>query len=400
MRILVITQYFYPENLRINDLCKSLTDRGHDITVLTGKPNYPHGSFFNGYSLFKRSNEKIDNINVYRANLIPRGSGNGFMLFLNYMSFLFFGFFKLFSIKGKYDRIFIYAPSPITVGYLGVIAAKLFNAKPFLWVHDLWPESVKVAGGIKNKFLLMLIDLMTRSIYSFYETILVQSPSFKDYLINQSVPDYKIIYYPYYAESFYKKVKKNEDIKKLFPVGTNILFAGNIGVSQSFDTIIDASIIARKTNKKFNIIILGDGRDKKRIQLKIKENNLENVFYFLGSYPPEKMPYFFACADALLVSLKKSKIFSLTIPGKLQSYLACSKPIIGSLDGIGAKIINNASCGFVSPAENSELLAESINNICSLNENQKNQLGLNAKQYFDKEFEKEELLDKLIKILD
>ena len=172
------------------------------------------------------------------------------MLFLNYTSFVFFGFFKLFKLKGKFDKIIIYAPSPITVGYLGIIAGKLFNAKSFLWVHDLWPESVKVAGGIKNKFILRLVDLMTRSIYSNYKTILIQSPSFKNYLINQSVPKNKIIYYPYYAESFYKKVDEIPSIKKLFPTGINILFAGNIGVAQDFDTIIEASIVARKNNKK------------------------------------------------------------------------------------------------------------------------------------------------------
>ncbi len=400
MRILVITQYFYPENLRINDLCNSLSDKGHVITVLTGKPNYPKGTFFEGYSFFKKSYEKIHNIDVYRANLIPRGSGNGFMLFLNYTSFVFFGFFKLFKLKGKFDKIIIYAPSPITVGYLGIIAGKLFNAKSFLWVHDLWPESVKVAGGIKNKFILRLVDLMTRSIYSNYKTILIQSPSFKNYLINQSVPKNKIIYYPYYAESFYKKVDEIPSIKKLFPTGINILFAGNIGVAQDFDTIIEASIVARKNNKKFNIIVLGEGRDKKRIQLKVKENNLENIFYFLGSFPPEKMPYFFASADALLITLMKSKIFSLTIPGKLQSYLACAKPIIGSLDGIGAKIINDASCGYVSPAGEPNMLAASITKICSLDGKTKNQLGDNARKYFNKEFEKDQLLNRLIKILD
>lgn len=400
MRILVISQYFYPENLRINDLCKSLSEGGHEITILTGKPNYPTGNFFKGYNFFNKNFEKIYNIDVYRANILPRGSGSGPMLFLNYISFLFFGFFKLFTIKGRFDVIFVYAPSPITVGYLGILASKLFKAKSFLWVHDLWPESVKIAGGINNIILLKLIDVMTRSIYLFYENILVQSPSFRDYLINQSVPDRKITYYPYYAESFYKKESKHSERKKILPKGVNILFAGNLGIAQSFDTIIDATLIASKKINNFNIIVLGDGRDKNRIVKKIKKLNLQNNFHFLGSFPPEEMPYYFSSSDALLVSLKKAKIFSLTIPGKLQSYLASGKPIIASLDGIGKKIVEEANCGFTSPAEDQIKLAKSFISLANLNEKEKNKLGSNSLKYYEKEFDKEKLLKKLIDIFE
>ena len=171
MRILIISQYFYPENFRINDLCFGLQENGHKITVLTGKPNYPNGKFYKGYSFFKNRFEKINGIDVYRSNLFPRGSGSGFKLFINYISFVLFGFFKLFFIKGKFDKIFVYAPSPITVGYLGIFASFLFREKPFLWVHDLWPESVKDAGGIKNEIVLSLVNLMTKSIYYFYHRI-------------------------------------------------------------------------------------------------------------------------------------------------------------------------------------------------------------------------------------
>lgn len=397
MKILVISQYFYPENLRINDICFSLNDMGHDITVLTGKPNYPKGKFYKNYNFFSRSFELINKIKVYRANLIPRGPGNGIMLSLNYLSFLFFGFFKLISIKKKFDIVFVYAPSPITVGYIGIIASWLYKAKSFLWVHDLWPESVKVAGGINNTFILKILDFMTRSIYFFYKNILVQSPAFKTYLLKQSVPENKIKYYPYYAESFYKKVEEDIEIKNTLPEGLKIIFAGNIGVSQNFDTIIEAIIIAKQKYKDINIIILGDGRDKIRIKQKIKDYNLDSNFHFLGSFPPERMPYFFASADALLISLKKSEIFSLTIPGKLQSYLACGKPIIGSIDGIVATIIKDAKCGFVSPSESPAMLAKSIINFYNLSESEKEKMGKNSLRYYSKHFDKEILLNELIK---
>ncbi len=400
MRILIISQYFYPENFRINDLCFGLHENGHKITVLTGKPNYPNGKFYEGYNFFKNRFEKINGIDVYRTNLFPRGSGSGFKLFINYMSFVIFGFFKLFFIKRKFDKIFVYAPSPITVGYLGIFASFIFRAKPFLWVHDLWPESVKDAGGINNKFILGLVDLMTRSIYYFYDSILVQSPDFKKYLLAQGVNEKKIIYYPYYAESFYNVVTPKNNIKQMFPDGLNILFAGNIGVAQSFDTIIESARIIRNKIKMFNFIVLGEGRDKKRVLKKITKYSLEENFKFWGSYPPDQMSDFFASADALLVSLKDTDIFSMTIPGKLQSYLACGKPIIASLNGIGAKIVIDASCGFVSNSEDAEALANSIYEFNRLTVEDRSKLGDNARKYYEKEFERKALLKRLIDIFE
>jgi len=400
LRILIISQYFYPENFRINDLCLGLRDKGHTISVLTAKPNYPKGNFFSGYSFFNKSVDDYQGIKVYRSPIIPRGNATGFKLFLNYISFVFLGSIKLFFIKEKFDKIFVYAPSPITVGYVGIIASLIFKAQSYLWVHDLWPESVKDAGGVNNKFVLFLVDIMTRSIYYFYHKILIQSPNFRDYLLNQGVIDSKIIFYPYYAESFYKVVKEKESVKSQYGDGLNIVFAGNIGVAQSFDTIIEASKILSKKINNFRFIIIGDGRDKKRVIKKISINFLDDYFKFLGSYPPEKMAVFFASADALMVSLKDTKIFSMTIPGKLQSYLACGKPIIASLNGIGAKIIHESNSGYVSNAEDYESLANSIIDFSKLNSIKKNELGKNARDYYEKEFERSRLLTRLIDIFE
>lgn len=398
MRILVISQYFYPENFRINDLVFSLKKRGHDIEVLTGKPNYPKGDYFNGYSFKGPRTEEIEGVKVHRANLILRKRGGGIRLFLNYFSFVFFGLFKILKLKRNFEKIFIYAPSPITVGILGVIAAKKFRCKSYLWVHDLWPESVRVAGGINNSFTLGLVNQMTKLIYRFSDLLLVQSPEFKTYIINQGVTDGKMIYYPYYAESFYKVVKKSKSYLDQFPKGFNLIFAGNIGIAQSFETIVSALEKLKKYN--INIVVLGDGRDKLRIQEEINGKGLTKRFHFLGSYSPEKMPHYFSCADALLITLKKADIFSYTIPGKLQSYLACGKPIIGAIDGIADKIIKESNSGFSSQAENHHLLAENILKLYKLSDVEKRKMSQNALAYFHNNFNKEYLLETLEEILD
>ena len=393
MRALFITQYFYPENFRINDLVFSLKKTGHDIEVLTGKPNYPKGDYFNGYSWDGPKQEEIKGIKVHRANLILRKKGGGLRLFLNYFSFVFFGLFKILKLKGDFEKVFIYAPSPITVGILGIVAAKKFKCKSYLWVHDLWPESVRVAGGIKSGIILGLVNQMTKLIYRFTDLLLVQSPEFKNYILNQGVYESKIIYYPYYAEDFYKVVEKQTSYLDQFPKGFNLVFAGNIGVAQSFDTIVNA--FGRLKNYNVNLVVLGEGRDKPRIEEQINEKGLNEKFYFLGSYPPEKMSHFFSCADGLLITLKKADIFSYTIPGKLQSYLACGKPIIGSLDGIGNKIISESNSGYASKAEDSELLAQNIIKLSKAPKDDLNKFSANALKYLNKNFNKHELLENL-----
>ena len=391
MKILLISQYFYPENLRINDLVFSLKKKGHKIEVFTGKPNYPSGVYAKGYSWGNPSFEIINEVPVHRTNLILRGNGGGGSLILNYLSFVFFGFFRLLKLKGDFDKVFIYAPSPITVGFLGIVAAKKFKCKSYLWIHDLWPESVKIAGRINIKSILFLIDRMTRFIYNKTDLLLVQSPLFKKYLKKQNVDLEKVIYYPYYAEEFYKPVIPSNKIVSQFPKGFNLLFAGNIGNAQSFDTIVDAINLIKE--RDINVIILGDGRDKERIKTKIESLELSHKFYFLGTHASELMPEYFAAANTLLITLKKAEIFSYTIPGKLQSYLACGKPIIGALDGIGKQIIEDSNSGLCVDAEDAVGLSENIIKMYKMHSNELVTFGNNGLDYFNNHFDKEKLLN-------
>lgn len=400
MKILIVTQYFYPENFRINDVCLGLVERGHSITVLTGKPNYPSGKYFDGYNWFRHSYEKWKGIDVYRSNLILRSNANAINLFLNYFSFAFLSIFKLFSIKSSFDKIFIFAPSPITVALPGIVASKLFKAKSVLWVHDLWPESIRIAGGIENKFIIKIIDLLTRWIYKKVDKILIQSEAFKSYISQQVEDKNKIIYYPFYAEPFYRvenpEPKYNDDL----PSGFKLLFAGNIGEGQSFPTLLEAAKVIKNMSLPISWIIFGEGRMKEFVIKEVTTHGLENNFILKGALPATEMPKYFCCVDGLIVSLKKSEIFSITIPGKLQSYLACGKPIIGSIDGIGAQIINDAKCGFTGTAENVAELVNAIIKLYYLSKEGRKILGLNARTYFENEFERENLLNKLENLID
>ncbi|MES2560313.1 MAG: glycosyltransferase family 4 protein [Bacteroidota bacterium] len=399
MKILLVTQHFWPENFRINDVCLGLQSRGHEVVVLTGKPNYPKGDYYEGYSWWKKRKEEWNGITIYRSNLLLRKKGTGFRLILNYFSFAFLASVKVLAIKGPFDKVFVFAPSPITVGIPGIVARYRFGVKNYLWIQDLWPESIRIAGGINNKQILGLTSWMTKMIYKGTHKLLVQSRGFIPYILNQDVKEEKLIYYPFYAEDFYKVEPKEQAYKEQFPEGFNLVFAGNIGEAQSFNTLLEAADMLQKRNIPVNWIVFGDGRRKEYVQSQIKELGLTDNFKLMGSFPATEMPKYFSCADGLIVSLKDSFIFERTIPSKVQSYLACGRPIIGSLNGVGADIIQSANAGFVGAAEDSKALTEAVVSLYHLSEEERGLLGKNARAYYEKEFDRELLLDQLEHIL-
>lgn len=398
MKILIITQYFWPESFKINDLALGLKERGHDVSVLTAIPNYPKGVFFDSYSFWKNNDEEWNGIKIYRSKVFSRGNG-GIRLMLNYISFVFFCSLKVFFIKKKFDKIFVYEPSPITVGLPAIVASRRMKIPYYFWVQDLWPESLSAAGGIKNKYVLGFFDTITRMIYRNSKKVLVQSKGFADYIKKQGDFSDKLIYYPNSAEKLYRPLEPIREYESKLPEGFKLLFAGNLGEAQGIDTLVNAAKIVKEKGIEVNWVFLGNGRQRTYYMNKVKKIGLESNFYFLGAFPAETMPYFFACADALIVSLKKDKIFSLTIPSKLQSYLACGKPILASLDGEGAKVVIESKSGFVAPSENAELFAKNVIKMWNLSSTSRNEMSKNALQYFKNEFEREMLIDRLIAIL-
>ena len=272
--ILIVSQYFWPENFKINDVAKGLVAKGYNVSVLTGLPNYPKGKIFEGYSFLKNKKENYDGVTIYRSLVIPRGNGSGTRLFLNYFSLALLASVRLLFIKSKFDKILVYEASPVTIGIPAIIAKYRFKAPIFFWVQDLWPESITAAGGIKNKYVINLVDKLTRFIYWHSKKILVQSRAFIPYILKQKVSSNKIIYLPNSTEKFYVKVNPNGKYKKIMPKdGPTLMFAGNIGEAQGFGTIIKSAKYLNDSEVKVNWVILGDGRQRESLEEKINGLN-------------------------------------------------------------------------------------------------------------------------------
>lgn len=397
MRILVVSQYFWPENFRINDLVLGLAERGHEITVLTGQPNYPAGQFFASYGWGKRTRERYHSIEVIRVPLIPRGPGGGVRLALNYLSFA--GFASLFGplrARGPYDAIFVFAPSPITVCLPALLIKALRRLPLILWVQDLWPESLSATGAVTSPAVLDAVKRMVAFIYSRCDLILAQSMAFIPDIVELDAHPERVKYFPNSAESFYQPVVLEPDASERseVPEGFRIVFAGNIGAAQDFPTILAAAEIL-KGLEHIHWVILGDGRLASWVADEVVRRGLQGRVHLLGQHPVESMPRYFELADVLLVTLRRDPIFSLTIPSKIQSYLACQKPILAGLDGEGARVVQESGAGLSVPAESPEALASAVMKIYALSEAERADMGRLGRAYFDLHFERSMLTDRL-----
>ena len=397
MRILVVTQYFRPEIFRINDLVDALNDKGHNITVLTGIPNYPTGQFFDGYSFKSMGSSDENEIKIKRVPLIPRGSGSKLRLSINYLSFLFFGcLFAPFSCRKKYDVIFVFGVSPITVAIPALLLKKLKKIPLMLWIQDLWPESLSATNSIQSKWILKSVRKLVDFIYRNCDQILIQSQGFRQHVLDADIEPERIKYLPNWAEETYRPLKYDSKLVELekFPKGFVIMFAGNIGDAQSFDAIVEAASIL-SAHKDIHWVVLGEGRKKIWVENQIEKRQLQSNFHLMGSRPMESMSKYFALADVLLVSLQDQPIFAQTIPSKIQSYLACGKPVIASIRGSGSDVINESGAGVSVPPENPQKLADAVMSLYQTPKHARDKIGESGREYYLKTFERSKLIGKL-----
>ena len=399
MNILIVTPHFYPENFRINDFADALIERNIEVSVLTAIPDYPEGKYYDGFDLFRKRKEIYKKIRIYRNQIIPRGDGSKFRLFLNYISYVVSGILTTIFVKEKFDIIFVFEPSPITVGIPAIVLKRIQQIPIVFWVLDLWPESVKAAGNLRTNYIPNLLLPIIKFIYNESDKILVSSRGFIDSIVEKGIDRNKIEYFPQWAESLFRPINRNNyKYSNLIPPGFNVMFAGNIGEAQDFYSIIETAVIL-KEYKEINIIILGDGRKASWLKKQIAENQLSDTIYLLGSFPLSAMPEFYSMADVMLISLKNDFIFSLTVPAKIQSYLACAKPLVAMIDGEAARIVEESGAGYSGSSGDYYQLAQ---NIIQLSKDRDNGLlpamGFNAYDYFKNNFDRTMLVDRALSI--
>ncbi len=395
MRILVVTQYFWPEEFFINDLVLSLRAMGHDIEVLTGLPNYPTGQFFEGYGYRGPYRQEYQGIPIWRSPLIPRANGAGWRLGINYLSFAVSACIRgLLACSRRFEAVLVFEVSPITVGIPARMMKFISGAKMFFWVQDLWPDSLKAAGGIRSERLLSWAGNLTRWIYRGADCILIHSRAFRDHVIKTGANGDCVHYFPEWAEDLYRPIALPAEApeRRLMPTGFRIMFAGNLGEAQDLETILAAAELTRSSSIRW--LIVGDGRRAAWLREEAQRRELTKV-HLLGRYPKEKMPSFFSLADVMLVSLKKEPIFSMTLPTKVQAYLACGKPLLASVDGEVSRIVQEAEAGITVPAESPQELAMAAMKFTTLGPEQLQTMGLNARRYYESHFSRNFLLSRL-----
>ncbi|MCD7761778.1 MAG: glycosyltransferase family 4 protein [Lachnospiraceae bacterium] len=398
--ILVISQCFYPEPFRINDICEEWVQRGYGVTVITGIPNYPEGKFYDGYGLKQRRKENWNEINIIRLPLIPRGH-NSLGLVLNYLSFPVSEYIWKCTTNIKPDYIFMFETSPMTQCMLGVwlkkkLRKKGINIPLYAYIQDLWPENVEIVTGIHSPLIIKPIDKMVRYIYRNCDAIFATSPSFVGEIVKRGADKEKVHYWPQYAEEFYyPRERTPNDALPVDDTALKIIFTGNIGYAQGLDILPKTAAILKERGCYVHFYIVGDGRYREKFVEEIHQNNVEDMFFLTGRKPAAEIPDLLACADVAFFSFMDTELFAKTIPAKLQSYMACGMPILASARGESVRIIDEAGCGLHSDIGDSEGLTSKIIEMKNMESQKLEDMSKNARAYYLKHFEKKMLMDKI-----
>ncbi|MCR4695259.1 MAG: glycosyltransferase [Pseudobutyrivibrio sp.] len=395
-KILIICQHFYPEQFRINDIAFEWVNRGYEVSVVTGTPNYPTGHFLPGYNWFKNTKETVNGVAIHRIPLIPPGNSRLGLVF-NYLSFPFFGFWWNLFTKEKADFVFMFETSPMHQCKVGVRYAKRHNVPAYLYVQDLWPENFEMITGISHPLIIKPLTRMVEKIYGACAHLWGTSPTFVE-AMQKRVPESekdKITFWPQFAEDFYQPKEK------VFHEGFNLMFTGNIGEAQGLEILPEAAAILKERGiDDITFTIVGDGRARESFEKSIADAGVSDYFVLTGRKNPKEIPGLLATADAAFISFKDSDIFERTIPAKLQSYMACAMPILAAAKGETIRVITEANCGMASPLGDAQALAENILAMRDLGHERLLEMGDNAYRYNKANFDKEKLMDQICEFIE
>lgn len=340
MKILVITQYFYPENFRINTLCRELVNRGHEVTVMTGYPQYPYGKIYDGYGFDIPYEKEWNGIKIHRVKTYPRGK-TPLGLLANCVSFVTSGNKWVKNCTERFDAVYVFEVSPVTVGLPVVSYKKKFGTPMFFNLQDLWPENVHEVLGIRFPPLTYVINKIVDKIYANSDKILCASNGFVNNLRDRGVPEEKLVFWP----QFCLEPDLTNDVRpEIYTEDTfNIVFTGNIGDAQGLDLMIEAARELKGQGIRWYLV--GDGRAKLRLEKLVQEYEVSDDVIFVGRVSEAEANRYVHFADCAYLSFTDNKLFNLTLPAKLQTYLACGAPILAAAGGESAEIINSSGCG-------------------------------------------------------
>lgn len=396
MKLLVVSQYFWPETFGINALVSALAGNGHAVTVLTGQPNYPEGRVFPGYAAWKASTERFGDVDVLRVPLAARGRKSALRLALNYASFIVSALLigPLLLRRRSFDAVLVYAPSPLLQALPAIFIAWWKRAPLVVWVQDLWPESLAATGFVTNETALRCVGSMVRFLYRHTDLILVPSAAFVEPVAALGVPLARIAYFPNAyvpdppagaAEGRDAQAGGAQALAERMSREFSVVFAGNLGVAQSLETILHAAERLQESGAPVRFFLVGSGSRSDWLQEQLAQRRLGNV-ELPGRFPPQCMGTIYAAASALLVSLRDEPIFAMTVPSKVQGYLAAGRPVIASLNGEGARVVREAQAGFACPAGDGDALAAAVTALFHLDRDARRELGENARLYAERHF--------------
>lgn len=400
LHVLYLSQYFYPEQFLNNHVAKALAAAGHLVDVVTCVPNYPSGRFFDGYSNNRRKEEDWEGLHVHRVFTIPRGN-SPFQLIANYLTYPIAASLRLVRLtkKRRADVSFVSMPSPLFQALAGIFAKRVWGIPTVYWVQDIWPDSAIITLRLKNRLAVRFLEWICGWIYRQADLVMVQSDGFHTKIAEFGVDPARIVTLPNSAPSFFEPISKEavpDRIRSLVPSGRRtLMFAGNIGESQDFDTVIAAAQML-PPESDLVIVVVGSGRDEERVKVKIVRQGVSNRFCFLGRQPESDMPAFFACADAMLVCLRDEPIFALTVPSKVQSYLACGKPILASVAGEASRIIEQSQAGLVVPPSSPYELSQAMKKMAYTDQSTLVRMGYRARAAYEARFALPMVMSKLL----
>lgn len=400
-KVLVFCQHFWPEEFRINDICKGFVEKGIHVDVICGIPNYPTGKIFKGWGFFKRTKENWNGVNIKRVWEIPRGNNKLVRILINFISWPFFSLFYLPFIGKGYDCIFCYQLSPVFMSFPAILY-KWFTKKPlYIYILDYWPFSVFAVMNIKNMFIKQTLFNLSKWHYKKADGIICAFEGIRDKLNNEmDIKMDKTIYIPQACEKIHETSVYDEEIYMKYKENFNIVFTGSVNPAQSFETIIAAAKLTFDSGyNKIHWIIVGDGMSRKEVENEVNMNGLSANFHFEGQHPVEDLPKYYYIANAFVVALKKSELGDFGVPAKVQSYLAAGKPILGAMDGDANKLINENNLGFCGQANNEAELYENIKKLYLLKEDERKSIENNMRDFHLKNFERDYQLDRLVKYI-